>query len=92
MADKYLGREVKERITFKAEGTFQSYYLAQRWCTENGYEEGSMCGHLPIAIMKGEYDLPWKWKNMSQKQKNNVDGVIISNYFREEQCEIILFA
>ena len=32
MADKYLGRPVKERITFKAEGTFESLYMAQAWC------------------------------------------------------------
>jgi hypothetical protein len=91
MKEKYLGRFIKERITFKAEGTFESYYMAQGWCSEHGYEEGSMCGDLPIGIKKGEYDLPWKWKNMNAKEKNSLDGIIISTDFREAQVEIIIF-
>jgi hypothetical protein len=88
---KYLGREVKEEHSFKVDGTFESFYAAQRWCTDNGYEDGSMCSPMPIAIMKGEYNLPWKWKNMTKAQRNSVDGVIDSNDFREGEVKIYIF-
>jgi len=35
---KYNGRVIKEEHSFKANGTFQSFYAALRWCKENGYE------------------------------------------------------
>jgi hypothetical protein len=88
---KYNGRVIKEEHSFKIEGTFESVYAALRWCKDNGYEDGSMCSPMPIAIMKGEYNLPWKWKNMSQAQRNSVDGVIISNDFREGEVTIYIF-
>lgn len=91
--EKYLGRVVKEKHSFKENGTFQSFYAAQAWCAANGYEEGSMCSPMPIAIMKGVYDLPWKWKNLSKKEKQMVDGVIVTNTntFREGEITIYIF-
>jgi hypothetical protein len=91
----YLDREVKEHKTFKEAGTFESYYAAQHWAEEKGYVYGSMCGDKPIALRKGEsfddYDLPEKWKNMSSAEKKSVDGVIISNDFREGTVHVLLF-
>lgn len=89
--EKYLGRIVKEKYTFFAEGTFESFYMAQAWCAKHGYEEGSMCSPMPIGIMKGEYTLPWKWKNLNKKERQMVDGVIVSNDFRNGQVEIYIF-
>lgn len=89
--EKYLGRIVKEKHTFNEKGTFESFYSAQTWCAANGYEEGSMCSPMPIAIMKGEYNLPWKWKNLNAKERSMVDGVIVSNNFREEEVTIYIF-
>jgi hypothetical protein len=88
---KYNGREIKKEHSFKVEVTFESVYAAYRWCTENGYEDGSMCSLMPIAIMKGKYNLPQKWKNMTTAQRNSVDGVIISNDFREGEVIIYIF-
>ncbi len=89
--EKYLGRIVKQKVTFIAEGAYESFYLARLWCKENGYEEGSMCGDMPIALMKGEYNLPWKWKNMYTEERNSVDGVMVSSSFREDQVDIYIF-
>lgn len=91
--EKYLGRKVKEKHKFLGEGTFESYNLAQAWCAENGYDEGSLCSPMPVGIMKGEYNLPWKWKNMSKKERQMVDGVIVTNTgtFREGEITIYIF-
>jgi len=40
--------------TFTNEGTFQAYYAAEAWLTENGYSYGSMCSPFPTGILKGE--------------------------------------
>lgn len=88
---KYLGREVKQEHSFNVKGTFKSYYAAIAWCTRNGYEDGSMCYPEPIAIMKGEYNLPQKWKNMTLAQRKSVDGLIVADSFREGEVRIYIF-
>lgn len=91
----YLGREVKEQHEFKEEGTFQSFYSAQGWLRRCGYVYGSTCINSPVAVRKGEdfkdYDLPQKWKNLSEEDIASVDGVIVSRDFREGSVTVILF-
>jgi hypothetical protein len=72
----FLGREVEIEKQFEAEGTWNAMYSALRWVNENGYEEGCTCAMMPMAIMKGKYNLPWKWKNMTAKERNSVHGVV----------------
>lgn len=94
---KYKGRVIKEQLLFKVDGTFQSLYSAQRWCDENDYIYGSSCkdrktgGNCPIAIKKGEYLLPQKWIHFDKEDKALVDGVIVSNDFREGEVIIFIF-
>lgn len=88
---KYLGREIKEEHSFKINGTFQSLYDAQSWCYKNGYSYGSMSKDEPIALKYGPYDLPQKWKNFDNEEIALIDGVIISNDFREGEVIIFIF-
>jgi|SRR5882757_10630747 len=93
------GRRVKEEKEFNVEGTFQSYYAALSYLTENGYSHGSMSagrrwekpGSPPIPIQKGEYDLPEKWHNLSKENKQLLDGIVISSDWREGLVKVILF-
>ena len=74
-----MKRPIIKQATFKVEGTFQSMYAAQRWVKEQGYGYGSSSAMHPTAVMKGDYhsyDLPEKMKNFTQKEKNNVHGII----------------
>ena len=91
----YLGREVKEQETFKVEGTFESLYAAQSWARSKGYVYGSLCCDAPVALRKGqsfsEYDLPEKWKNMSDDDIKSIDGVIKSRDFRDGSVTVMLF-
>lgn len=68
--------------TFKANGTFQSYYDAVQWLEDNGYSHGSMCGDKPMGIMKGDWSIS-KWKNLTNKQIKELDGTMTSSDFRE---------
>lgn len=89
--EKYLGRMVKEKHTFKVEGTFKSINAARRWLYENGYNEGSMSKNNPIGIVKGQYNLTQKWPNMYPSEKAELDGVIVSNDFREGEVIVYIF-
>jgi hypothetical protein len=84
-------RVAKETKEFKADGTFESLRAAQLWLTTNGYSYGSLCRDEPVAIMKGDYDIPQKWRNIHDSFKNKVDGVILSNDFIEGSVTVILY-
>lgn len=90
-SEKYLGRDVKHKISITKPGTFQSYYAACGWCSENGYEYGSTDIGNKVALRKGEYNLPQKWKNMDDAEKNSVDGIMTSDDFREGTIIIYIF-
>jgi len=74
--------------TFKANGTFQAYYDACGWLKENGYSYGSMCGHEPIGIMKGNYCIA-KWKNLTKQEQKSLDGTMTGE-FREGDVKITI--
>jgi hypothetical protein len=74
---------------FKESGTFASYYKACEWLRNNGYSYGSMCSDEPIGILKGEYSIA-KWKNLTDKERKALDGIMTSNDFREGEVNIKL--
>lgn len=84
------GRKVKQEETFNEPGDFKSQYAAETWLKDNGYKYGSNCRGEPIAIQKGEYTLPQKWKNLNKSDKKSIDGVLITS-FREGPAKVILF-
>lgn len=87
-------RKIKSEIVFKNTGTFTAYWAAEKWCDDNGYSRGSMCAPMPTAIMKGECSIA-KWKNLSNKERATVDGIIThADHFysyREGDVKIILY-
>jgi hypothetical protein len=88
--ETYLGRKIKRKHEFNVDGTFESYHAACNWATENNYCAGSMDGHNPIALMEG-FDYVAKWHNLSSKEREMVDGVMISECFREKPVTILIF-
>jgi hypothetical protein len=91
--ENYLGREITRRDNVKVEGTFASVYEAEKRLREMGYTIGSMCGGDPIGFACNEkYDYISKWHNMRQDEHKKLDGVMISNDWREGGVEIIWFS
>jgi len=89
-AKTYMGRKVAERIEFSDKGTWRALRSAESYVSKLGYEYGSLCYPMPLAFMMDRYNLPEKWKNMTAKERNNVDGVIIGDY-REGPVSVIIF-
>jgi len=87
--EKYGNRVVTGKIICSDKGTFMAYWAAEQWIRENGYSCGSMCSPMPTAIMKGDVHVA-KWKNLTTKERNTVDGVIVGEY-REGPVTIYLF-
>jgi hypothetical protein len=90
--ENYLGREVVKRVNVKVEGTFSSVSEAEKQLRELGYRIGSMCGGEPIGFACGEkYEYIAKWRNIDPSDRNKVDGVMISDDWREGSVDIIWF-
>jgi hypothetical protein len=88
----YLGREITRRDNVKVEGTFMSFYEAEKRLRKMGYRIGSMSGNQPIGFACGEkYNYISKWYNMTPEEHNLLDGVMISDGWREGSVEIIWF-
>lgn len=88
----YLGREIVEQKTIKIEGTFQSFYAAEGKLKQAGYTVGSMSGGQPIGFADGDkYNYISKWYNMTSEEHEELDGVMISDDWREGSVDIIWF-
>lgn len=88
-----FGRKAIRYAKFHLDGDFQSMYAANKWLKENGYDTGSTCASLPTAAMKGQYnqyDLPLKWKNMTQRERNSVHAIMIGDN-RNGPLEVYIF-
>lgn len=86
----WKGRKVIQEQTFDVLGTFESLWAAEGWLKQNGFSYGSSCREMPIAIRKGEYDLPQKWKNFESEDESMIDGVLLTS-FREGPATILIF-
>ena len=90
--ENYLGRDVVKKVNVKVEGTFKSVYEAEKQLRELGYRIGSMSGGQPIGFACGEkYSYISKWYNMDRDEHNLLDGVMISDDWREGSVDIIWF-
>lgn len=78
---KYTDRPVEMEIVFSspAAGECVNLYAAWEWLAKNGFSYGFRQGDNPIAIKIGT-SAPWpeKWDDMSDEDKKNIDGVLIS--------------
>lgn len=88
----YLKREILQVETFRPRGTFGAYYKAYDRLKALGYTVGYMCGGEPIGFADSEkYDYIAKWINIPPHERIKVDGVMISDDFREGSVKLIFF-
>jgi len=91
--ENYLGRDVIKKVNIKVEGTFASVSEAEDRLRKMGYAIGSMCSDEPIGFACNEkYDYIAKWRNIDPIDRKKVDGVMISNDWREGSVDIIWFS
>lgn len=93
LAKYILGREVDIFKQFSLNHEeFGNLHNATHYLFKKGYSYGSMSLQMPIAIQLGsDYKLPEKWYNLSEAQKKNVDGVMLSDDFRNGTVKILIF-
>lgn len=90
--EKFYGRDIASKEEIKIEGTFNSYYEACRILEERGYTLGSMCMNSPIGfVSEDKFDYVAKWYNLSKSDIKKLDGVMLSNDFREGSVQIVTF-
>jgi hypothetical protein len=84
------GRKVLWSKSFPANGTFQAFYDASGFLKELGYQVGSMCRNEPIGFADNDvYDYVAKWYNIDVSDRLKLDGVMISDDFREGGVEVL---
>jgi hypothetical protein len=88
----YLNRPVIWSREYKPAGTFEAFHQAQAFLGELGYTIGSMCLQDPIGFADSDkVDYIAKWYNIEAADRAKLDGVIISDDFREGGCRILFF-
>ncbi len=87
-----MKREIKQELSFKESGTFASYYAACGWLEKNGYSYGSTCcgrsNHC--GLLKGDFNIA-KWYNLTNKEIQQLDGIMTSYDYREGEVKIIIY-
>lgn len=88
-----LRREIKDSKEFIISNEdFGNFFSACQYLSDNGYSHGSMSLQLPIPIQLGSnYKIHQKWYNLSEGEKKNVDGVILSDDFKKGKVKILIF-
>jgi len=90
--ETYLGREITFTKKFTSTGTFTAIREAEEYLKGNDYTVGSMCGSEPIGFADSiKYEYVAKWHNIDAKDRKHLEGVIISNDFREGDVQILFF-
>ena len=76
--EKMVGKALSETKVFSSVGTFKAFHAAERFCEEQGFSVGRMCGPLPVGIKRGDWDIQ-KWRNLSTADRKLMDGVIVGD-------------
>ena len=90
--ETYLGREILHTETFQPADAFRAFYNAESRLNELGYTIGSMCRNEPIGFADADKcDYIAKWYNIDREDKGKLDGVMVSEDFRESGATIVFF-
>jgi len=89
--EEKTGRRIQYAVYFKPSGTFGAINNARTWLKEQGdYVIGSMGGGDPIGFSK-DVEYISKWVNIAPVEYKSLDGVFISDDFREGGVKILFF-
>jgi hypothetical protein len=87
---KLAGKAVGATKKFKAAGTFEAYRAAEEHAKSLGYTTGSMCRAEPIALSKS-HDYIAKWRNIDPSEYPDIEGLLLSESFRESEVLFVEF-
>lgn len=90
-----LGKKIVFTKVFEADASeekgnaFTNCSAAEKFCKEIGLSYGSMSRQEPIAVKRGDVIIP-KWDNLYCESKPTLDGVLVSDSFRNDTVELWL--
>lgn len=85
-------RQIKYKRTFENnDSEWSAFYYAKKWLLDNGYSFGSTDIGPYVPVVKGGYNIPQKWHNLSKSDIENLSGVICSTDYRNGIVEVRLF-
>lgn len=84
-----IGKRLFHAKTFDSAETFHAYDQAEEYCKSLGLSVGHMCSPMPTGVKKGDFDIA-KWKNLDNKDKREMDGVIVAESFRDGPVSVYL--
>lgn len=83
-------REIVSKEKFRKTTTFSAVHRAEEKASKLGYSIGSMCRDEPIGLSKKASYIA-KWRNIDRDEYDKIEGVILSNDFREDDVYLIEF-
>lgn len=84
-------RQIEHSIVFDSEIEFGGYEEARAHLLELGYQTAVMNDNVPIGFVYGVEHV-YLWKNLSEEDKAELDGVILPNTdFRYDEALVLFF-
>lgn len=80
----------EERMFEKTKNDFGAVTEAENWIQSMDYSIGSMQSDNPRAIAKGNLNIA-KWWNINKEEYPRIDGLMLSNDYRNGNVLVILF-
>ena len=84
-------RQIEHSIVFDSEIEFGGYEEARAHLLELGYQTAVMNDNVPIGFVYGAEHV-YLWKNLTEEDKAELDGVILPNTdFRYDEALVLFF-
>lgn len=84
-------RQIEHSIVFDSEIEFGGYEEARAHLLELGYQTAVMNDNVPIGFVYGVQHV-YLWKNLTEEDKAELDGVILPNTdFRYDEALVLFF-
>ena len=86
---KLIGKEIENQITITSNKTFGALTTAEELIESRGWSHGRCELDKPIPFIKEKEIYIAKWTNIEPHEYNRIDGILLSNDFREGSVTII---
>jgi len=84
-------RQIEHSIVFESDTEFGGYEEARSHLLELGYQTAVMNDNVPIGFVYGVEHV-YLWKNLTEEDKAELDGVILPNTdFRYDEALVLFF-
>jgi hypothetical protein len=84
-------RKIEHSIIFDSEFEFGGYEEAREHLLELGYQTAVMNDNVPVGFVHGD-EYVCTWKNLSEEEKSQLDGVILPDTdYRYDQALVLFF-